>query len=69
MVYNQEWISYGVSNKYRYEGAAAASRRGGVAALVRSVTAYSQYNPHTGSHVGIVHTYVYVYVVLDIRNN
>jgi carboxypeptidase Q len=39
---------YGIAVAYRTEGADAASAVGGVAALVRSVTPFSLYTPHTG---------------------
>ncbi len=40
---------YGQTVAYRSNGAKWASERGGVAALVRSVTAYSLVSPHTGA--------------------
>jgi carboxypeptidase Q len=40
---------YGATVKYRGNGATWAAERGGVAALVRSVTAYSLVSPHTGA--------------------
>jgi carboxypeptidase Q len=40
---------YGRTVAYRSNGAKWASERGGVAALVRSVTAYSLVSPHTGA--------------------
>ncbi len=40
---------YGSAVQYRSNGAKWASERGGVAALVRSVTAYSLDSPHTGA--------------------
>ncbi len=40
---------YGKTVKYRWAGAHTAARLGGVAALVRSVTAKSLRTPHTGS--------------------
>ena len=40
---------YGKTVQYRSNGARWASERGGVAALVRSVTAYSLNSPHTGA--------------------
>jgi len=49
VLYNAPWVSYGVSNAYRTQGAVEAARVGAVAALVRSVTPYSLYSPHTGS--------------------
>ena len=40
---------YGAAVRYRGNGAMWAAERGGVAALVRSVTAYSLQSPHTGA--------------------
>jgi carboxypeptidase Q len=40
---------YGDTVKYRGNGATWAAERGGVAALVRSITAYSLVTPHTGA--------------------
>lgn len=40
---------YGDAVQYRSNGASWAAQRGGVAALVRSVTAYSLDSPHTGA--------------------
>lgn len=40
---------YGGTVQYRSNGAKWAAQRGGVAALVRSVTAYSLVTPHTGA--------------------
>ena len=40
---------YGAVVQYRSKGAQWAAERGGVAALVRSVTAYSLNSPHTGA--------------------
>ncbi len=44
-----EGSGYGIAVKYRSSGAQWAAERGGVAALVRSVTAYSLNSPHTGA--------------------
>lgn len=48
IVYNQQYISYGVSVQYRSLGAREAAKVGGVASLIRSVTPFSIYSPHTG---------------------
>ncbi|KAL3874665.1 hypothetical protein ACJMK2_037646 [Sinanodonta woodiana] len=51
IVYNQDFISYGVTVQYRTDGAYEAAMVGGVASLIRSVTPLSIYSPHTGHQV------------------
>lgn len=41
-------MSYGATVVYRVLGATAASKVGGVASLIRSITPFSMYIPHTG---------------------
>ncbi|XP_068093798.1 carboxypeptidase Q isoform X2 [Hyperolius riggenbachi] len=48
VVYNQPYVSYGVTVEYRERGAAEASRVGAVASLIRSVASFSINSPHTG---------------------
>lgn len=48
VVFNQEYITYGRTLKYRVQGASAAAKAGAVAALVRSLTPMSINSPHTG---------------------
>lgn len=48
VVYNQEYVTYGKTVKYRSKGASEASKKGAVAALVRSIAPYSLNTPHTG---------------------
>ena len=48
ILFNQKWVSYGVSVAYRGRGASEAAKVGGLAALVRTVAPFSIYSPHTG---------------------
>lgn len=48
VVYNEDYISYGVTVKYRDYGAVNAAKYGAVASLIRSVTPFSMNTPHTG---------------------
>eukprot|EP01027_Heterolobosea_sp_BB2_P014485 GEZU01020802.1.p1 GENE.GEZU01020802.1~~GEZU01020802.1.p1 ORF type:complete len:528 (+),score=100.53 GEZU01020802.1:182-1765(+) len=48
VVFNAPFTSYAETARYRFSGAAEAAKVGAVAALVRSVTPFSIYSPHTG---------------------
>jgi carboxypeptidase Q len=48
VLFDVPFTSYGETVQYRGRGAIAAAQAGAVAALVRSVTPYSQRTPHTG---------------------
>ncbi|KAL1444634.1 hypothetical protein MTO96_029736 [Rhipicephalus appendiculatus] len=48
VVFNQEFVTYSKTIKYRVQGASAAAKAGAVAALVRSLTPMSINSPHTG---------------------
>lgn len=54
VIYNQEWKGYGETIQYRLFGASRASAYGAVGALIRSMTDFSIYSPHTGSQVKCV---------------
>lgn len=49
VLYAPIFTNYGETNKYRTQGATKASAKGAVASLVRSITPFSIYTPHTGS--------------------
>uniref|UniRef100_A0A1B6D5B2 Carboxypeptidase Q n=1 Tax=Clastoptera arizonana TaxID=38151 RepID=A0A1B6D5B2_9HEMI len=48
VVYNEEYVSYGETVKYRSIGAVEAAKFGAVASLIRSITPFSINSPHTG---------------------
>lgn len=48
MIFVPAWTSYGQTVRYRSIGASVASRKGAVAALIRSITPFSIGSPHTG---------------------
>lgn len=49
VVFDAHFISYGDTVIYRSQGASKASKKGAIATLVRSITPFSIYSPHTGS--------------------
>jgi len=49
VLYNAPFTTYGATVRYRSSGADEASKLGAIAALVRSVTPFSLYTPHTGA--------------------
>jgi len=51
VVFNQDWEGYSTSVAYRTRGASEAAKVGAVASLIRSVTGYSVYSPHTGEQM------------------
>ncbi len=51
VLFDVPFTTYGQTVRYRALGAIAAARAGAVAALLRSVTPYSQQTPHTGQMV------------------
>lgn len=44
-----KWVSYLITVEYRYKSASVASKKGAIAALVRSITTFSIGSPHTGA--------------------
>ncbi|XP_041363258.1 carboxypeptidase Q-like [Gigantopelta aegis] len=48
VVYNEDFVDYGTTVAYRENGAVEAAKVGAVASLIRSVTDFSIYSPHTG---------------------
>ena len=51
VVYDQGWFGYSHGYEFRFSGAKEASKHGAVGCLIRSVTDFSIYAPHTGSQV------------------
>ncbi|CAH1635061.1 unnamed protein product [Spodoptera littoralis] len=49
VLYVPVFTAYGETVTYRSQGASKASAKGAIASLVRSITPYSLYTPHTGS--------------------
>lgn len=49
VLFDEPFVSYGETVRYRGGAASAAGKVGAVAALIRSVSSYSMQNPHTGA--------------------
>lgn len=49
VVFDAHYVSYGDTVVYRTQGAMKASKKGAIATLVRSITPFSIYSPHTGA--------------------
>ncbi|KAM7124062.1 carboxypeptidase Q isoform 1-T4 [Ciconia maguari] len=48
VVYNEPFINYGKTVRYRSQGAVEAAKVGAVASLIRSIASFSIHSPHTG---------------------
>ncbi|XP_065524725.1 carboxypeptidase Q isoform X5 [Lathamus discolor] len=48
VVYNEPFVSYGETVRYRSQGAVEAAKVGAVASLIRSIASFSIHSPHTG---------------------
>jgi carboxypeptidase Q len=51
VLFNPEWVSYGVTNQYRTAGPSRAAKAGAVGMLVRAVGPMGLRTPHTGGTV------------------
>jgi carboxypeptidase Q len=49
VLFDEPFVGYGPTVRYRSGAASAAAKVGAVAALIRSVSAFSMQNPHTGA--------------------
>jgi carboxypeptidase Q len=49
VLFDPDWVNYGVNGAYRRMGAIAAARAGAVASMIRSAGSFSIQTPHTGS--------------------
>jgi carboxypeptidase Q len=49
VLFDEPFVSYGQTVRYRSGAASAAAKVGAVAALIRSVSSFSMQNPHTGA--------------------
>jgi carboxypeptidase Q len=49
VLFDEPFVSYGQTVRYRSAAASAAGKVGAVAALIRSVSSFSMQNPHTGA--------------------
>lgn len=59
VVYEHKFITYEISNQFRYSGATEAGKRGAVAALVGAVSNIAMDLPHTGYFLALAFHFIF----------